>query len=95
MNRYSYNRIGVLLAVTALTLSGNIARADESTAAQLDPTNTVIVLAKATQVSNKVTNKVSVNPELANALQGILADNRLELELRLAGNSSKFLAADL
>ena len=99
MNRNSYLRTGFLLGVTAAALSGNIALADEQATDDVSPTRAVIVLAKASAPSNKANQqaliKEAISAELAEALQGIMADNKLELDMRLSGHKSEFLAADL
>lgn len=99
MNINSTLRTGVLLSITATALSGTFTLADELAGMEPSPTPAAIVLAKASPKPNNAnqptTGQEAINAALAAALQGVMADNKLELDMRLSGHKSVFLAAGL
>ena len=95
MNDYSKSRNGVLLAIAALALTGGVASAGEKPAAE--PITKNIVVAKATASTTKPVQQAEKQVHgiaVEQALQGVAADNKLELDLRLSGHISILIAAD-
>jgi hypothetical protein len=91
-----YRGLLLALAVTALTSKVVLAEdlAEDSTAAA----HTRIVATKASQPlsqSWRDAHAATQDAAVQAALQGVLADSRIELEMRLAGRKSVILTADL
>jgi len=95
MNCYMNPRNGALLAIAALALTGGVASAEEKPVAEPQTKN--IVVAKVTTSAAKPvqqTDRQVHGPAVAQALQGVAADNKLALDLRLSGHKSVLIAAD-
>lgn len=92
---------GMVLALAASALTGKIALAEDVPLDETAPTQSSIVVAKAatatTPVSETSTNSNDDMQDAAvsEALAGVLADSKLELEIRLSGHKSTILTADL
>lgn len=99
MNLNSTLRTGVLLGISAIALNATFAQADEPADKDMRQAHAAIVLARASAQSANVNRQVltseATTAALAVALQGVMADNKLELEMRLSAHKSVFLTADL
>jgi len=98
MNRYTDFYASALLAVAAIALTGKLALADELPGAGASPTDTKIVVAKATLPRKPDCDPESLQDDreaaVTDAIEGLMEDNKLKLELRLSGHKSVILAAD-
>lgn len=90
-----------MLAVVACALAGAAALADDLADDVADgdanDRDSNIVLASATPYIDDSRNAAGQkdDPAVAEALAGVAASNKLELEMRLSGHKSALLAADL
>lgn len=93
MNLISTLRTAILLGISATALIGTVTLADELA------DNDRIVLAKASVQADSTKQQPpgnqAINAALAAAIQGMMADNKLELDIRLSAHKSVFLTADL
>ena len=98
MNRYTDFYASALLAVAAIALTGKLALADELPGAGASPPDTNIVVAKATLPTKPDCDPGSLQDDreaaVTDAIEGLMEDNKLQLELRLSGHKSVILAAD-
>lgn len=98
MNRYTDFYKRALLAVAVITLNGGLALADEPTVAGTHPANTNIIVAKATPPAKTDSKTESLQDDqdkaVAEAIESVMEDNKLQLDLRLSGHKSMILAAD-
>ena len=96
MNRYTESYATALLAVAAIVLTGMLALANELPGAS--PPDTNIVVAKATLPRKPDCDPGSLQDDqeaaVSEAIEGLMEDNKLQLELRLSGHKSVILAAD-
>jgi len=101
MNYTSSLYKGAVLAIAAAALIGKAALADDLTASDADESSTNIVLAKAATPVNQADDKQTSARNYADesgvteALERVLADSKIELEIRLMGHKSLILTADL
>jgi hypothetical protein len=98
MNRYTDFYKSALLAVAVVTLTGKLALADELPVAGTDPENTNFVIAKVTLSAKAGVKTESLQDDqdkaVAEAIESVMEDNKLQLDLRLSGHKSVILAAD-
>lgn len=98
MNRYTDFYKSALLAVAVITLTGKLALADELPVASTDPENTNLVIAKVTLPAKAGVKTESLQDDqdkaVAEAIESVMEDNKLQLDLRLSGHKSVILAAD-
>ena len=101
MNRNMKLYRGIVLALTASALTGQVAVAEDLPLDQATPTQSNIVVAKATSATTPVSetstisNKDIQDAAVTEALAGVLADSKLDLEMRLLGHKSTILTADM
>ena len=100
MNRNSDLYKSIVLALAATALTGNVALAEDLPQGEATPEKSKIVLAEATTSTPQNdartnTNDTSQDEALKEALEGILAESKLELEMRLSGHKSLNLTTDL
>lgn len=100
MNRQTTLQQSAVLLAAAVALCGTAALADDTPVTKAEPENTTVVIAK---VIAKATTPATgtgksaedaVDPAVADALDSLVADNKLELDMRLADHKSVILAAD-
>ena len=95
MNDHMNSRNGLVLVMVALALTGGVASADEKPVAEPKTKNIVVAKAIAsTKNPLQLADKPVHGAAVEQALKGVAADNRLELDLRLSGHKSKLIAAD-
>ena len=100
MNRNSPLYESIVLALVATVLTGKVVLAEDPPQDEATPQKQNIVLAKtststAHNDARTKTSDTSQDEALKEALEGILADSKLELEMRLSGHKSLNLTADL
>lgn len=98
MNRNSPLYDSIVLALVATVLNGKVVLAEDPPQDEATPEKSNIVLAAASTPQDDVRTKTSnagQDEALQEALEGILADSKLELETRLSGHNSLDLTADL
>jgi len=101
MNHTSILYKGAVLAIATAALIGKAALAEDLSPGDTDESSTNIVLAKAATTVNQADGKQTSSSNyaddsgVAEALEGILADSKIELEIRLLGHKSLILTADL
>ena len=98
MNRYTEFHKSALIAVAVIMLTGKPAAADEPPVAGARPLNANIVVATARLPSETEGNPASQedmqDAAVAEAIEAMIEDNKLELDLRLSGHKSVILAGD-
>ena len=98
MNRYTEFYAAALLAVAAVALTGKPALADDLSIAETSRVETNIVVAKAGLPKNTPTKPESLQDDqdkaVAEAIEAVMEENKLQLDLRLSGHKSVILAAD-
>ena len=92
-------RIAAVLALAMLAFSSSITLAQDAPPSERTSAETKLVVASAitqrTSTSSPATNEETQDVAVAEALEGVLADTKLELEMRLSGLKSPILTADL
>jgi len=99
MNRKLNQHLSLLIGITAAALVSNSTLADELASEDLNSRQT-IPASDTTSVQTKRTYRVDLprtdtSQQVQDAVQGIMSDNKLELDLRLSGIKSDLLAAGL
>ena len=99
MNRNSPLYESIVLALVATVLTGKAVLAEDLPQDEAMPEKSNIVLATATTSTphndaRTKTSDTSQDDALKEALEGILADSKLELEMRLSGHKSLNLTPD-
>ena len=98
MNRKTKLYTGIVLALAASALAGQAALAEDLLLDEATPTQSSIVVADATTSVNEtstISNADIQDAAVTEALAGVRADSKLELEMRLLGHKSSILTADL
>jgi hypothetical protein len=98
MNRETKLYRGIVLALAASALTGQAALAEDLLLDETTPTQSSIVVAGATTAvseTSTISNDDIQDAAVTEALAGVLADSKLELEMRLLGHKSLILTADL
>ena len=92
---------GAVLALATAALIGEAALADNLSPNEADETSTNIVLAKSATPVNQADDTQTASSNFADesgvaeALENVLADSKIELEIRLMSHKSLILTADL
>jgi len=97
MNHKSNLYLGVALSLLAAILIATAALGEDLSASEATAASTNIVVtavAPASAVSKTNTNEAQ-DAAVTKALEGVLADSKLELELRLSGHKPEILSAAL
>jgi hypothetical protein len=98
MNRYTEFYKSALLAVAAIALTGTLALADDLSVSGISPADTNIVVAKARLPAKTPSETASLQDDqdeaVAETIENLMDDNKLQLDLRLSGHKSVILAAD-
>ena len=90
-----------VLAIATATLIGKAALAEDLSRNDATEANSNIVLAKAATPTNQATDAQTSASQYADesgvteALEGVLTDSKIELEIRLSDHKSLILTADL
>ena len=98
MNRKTKLYRGIVLALAASVLTGQAALAEDLLLDGTTATQSSIVVADATTAvseASTISNDHLQDAAVADALAGVMADSKLELEMRLLGHKSQILTADL
>jgi len=98
MNRYTDHYRSALLAVAVIAVTGTLALAGDLPIIDQSSPGTTIVVAKIDSPANVASKPRTLQDDqdraVAEAIESVMADNKLQLNLRLSGQKSVILAAD-
>jgi len=101
MNHSTYLYRSTILAIATLALIGKAALAEDQPESEAHETNSNIVLAKAATPEDPAGDSQTSSSQYADesgvteALDSVLSESKIELEMRLSGHKSLILTADL
>ena len=97
MNHKSNLYLGVALSLLAAVLIATAALGEDLSASEATAASTNIIVTEVAPASavSKTNTNANQNAAVTKALEGVLADSKLELELRLSGHKLEILTAAL
>jgi hypothetical protein len=98
MNRYTDHYRNAWLAVAVIAMTGTLALAGDLPTVDQSPASTTIVVAAISSPANIASKPRTLQHDqdraVTEAIENVMADNKLQLDLRLSGHKSVILAAD-